>query len=191
MGALILFAAVQATMVGWAVVRGERPSAVGWLGIGVAFAGLVWLTAPGKSAPDPIGAAGMAIAGVAWGVYSLRGRSAGGDPVATTAASFLRALPFVALLFLVPGAIHVSRFGVLLAVASGALASGAGYSVWYAALPLLSATRAAVLQLLVPIVAAVGAIALLGEHLSTRLVVASVAIIGGVLLTIRDRASPR
>lgn len=191
-GALILFGCVQVTMLGWGVVRGERPSAFGWAGIVVALAGLGVLTIPGKSAPDPLGAAGMALAGIAWAVYSLRGRRAAGDPIVTTAASFARAVPLGAVLvaLVVPTAgAHLTPRGVLLAVASGALASGAGYSVWYAALPHLSATRAAVVQLLVPIVAAFGAVALLGEIVSARLVIASASILAGVAATIHDRAA--
>jgi drug/metabolite transporter (DMT)-like permease len=194
MGALILFATVQATMVGWGVLRGERPGALAWAGIAIAVAGLVGLTAPGRGAPDPAGAAAMALAGFAWGVYSLRGRLASGDPVVTTSASFTRALPFVAALVGVVAptfGVHASPRGALLAIASGALASGVGYSLWYAALRDLSATRAAVIQLLVPILAAAAAVVWLGERVSVRLVVASAAILGGVALTIRDRAAPR
>jgi drug/metabolite transporter (DMT)-like permease len=193
MGALILFALVQVTMIGWGVARGERPSALAWLGIVVGIAGLVGLTLPGRNAPDPVGAAAMAMAGVAWGVYSLRGRRVSGDPVATTSSSFSRSLPFAALLMAFAFAnlkTHVSTRGVVLAATSGALASGIGYAVWYAALPYLSATRAAVLQLLVPVLAALGAVAWLGERTSMRFIVASGAILGGVALTIRARRAP-
>lgn len=186
-GALVLFATVQVTMLTWAVVRGERPSVVGWLGSAIALGGLGVLTIPGKSAPDPLGTVGMVIAGFAWAVYTLRGRTVQGDPVVTTAASFLRSLPFVALLFGIAAAttgFHASPRGVLLAALSGAIASGVGYSVWYAALRHLSATRAAVLQLVVPILAAMGAVAFLGESVSARLAGASVAILGGVAATI-------
>ena len=192
MGALILFALVQVTMIGWGVARGERPGAFGWLGIAVAIAGLVGLTVPGRGAPDPLGTAGMAVAGVAWGVYSLRGRDASSDPLATTASSFVCSLPLAAVLLgvAVPAfGVHASARGVLLAVASGALASGVGYSIWYAALKYLTATRAAVLQLLVPILAAAGAVAWLGETVTVRLIVTSCAIVGGVALTIGARAT--
>lgn len=192
-GALILFAAVQATMVGWGVVRGERPGPIAWAGIAVAVGGLVILTVPGKSAPDPLGACTMALAGIAWGAYSLLGRAAaGGDPIAMTTSSFVRSLPLSATLIatVAPATgVHASSSGVVLAAASGALASGAGYSVWYAALRHLSATRAAVLQLLVPVLASAGAIAWLGESVSWRLGLSSAAILGGVALTIRDRAT--
>jgi drug/metabolite transporter (DMT)-like permease len=192
MGALILFAAVQATMIGWGVARGERPRPLAWLGIAAAMGGLLVLTVPGRSAPDPAGASAMAGAGVAWGVYSLRGRLVAGDPLVTTARSFLLSLPFVAVLVAcvspVAG-VHASMRGVLLAGASGALASGIGYSVWYAALRHLTAMRAAILQLLVPVLAAAGAVLFLGESVSQRLLVASAAILGGVAITIRARSS--
>jgi drug/metabolite transporter (DMT)-like permease len=188
MGALILFASVQVTMIGWGVVRGERPRALAWLGIVVAIAGLVVLTVPGRSAPDPLGTAAMAMAGVAWGVYSLRGRGAPGDPVVTTSISFARTLPFAGAMLAIAApvlGVHASPRGILLAIASGGLASGVGYSIWYAALRSLTATRAAITQLLVPILAAGGAIVMLGESVSTRLLLATAAILGGILLTIR------
>jgi drug/metabolite transporter (DMT)-like permease len=189
MGALILFGSVQVTMLGWGFLRGERASPVTWTGIGVAFAGLVALTVPGKTAPDALGGIAMAVAGVAWGIYSLRGRTSG-DPLRSTAASFLRSLPLALLLLAIAGpltGLHVSMRGAVLAVASGAVASGLGYSIWYAALRSLTATHAAVLQLLVPVLAAAGAVAWLGETLSARLVLASAAILGGVALTIWGR----
>lgn len=192
-GALVLFASVQATMIGWGIVRGERPSLVSWAGVVIALGGLVALTVPGKSAPDPIGALAMAFAGVAWGVYSLRGRLAEGDPVVATSSSFTRSVAWAAVLLLLVGlagfasTLHASSRGILLATASGAIASGVGYSIWYAALRHLTATQAAILQLLVPLLAATLAVVLLGEQLSTRLVAASAAILGGVLITIRGK----
>jgi drug/metabolite transporter (DMT)-like permease len=191
-GALILFAAVQATMIGWGVWRGERPAPVAWIGTAVALGGLVTLTVPGKSAPDPLGAALMAIAGIAWGAYSLLGRVAKDDPVAMTASSFARAVPMVVALLFVAAPLfgaHASPRGIALAAISGAIASGAGYSVWYAALRYLSATRAAVLQLLVPVLSAIGAVAWLGESVSLRLAGASAAILGGIGLTIWARTT--
>lgn len=191
-GALVLFACVQATMIGYGVARGERPSLLAWIGIGIALSGLALLTVPGKSAPDPIGAVTMAIAGMAWGAYSLLGRVSPGDPVATTAASFARAAPMAVVPWLLTiHGTHASPRGVALAAASGAVASGVGYSVWYAALRHLTATRAAVLQLLVPVLAAAGAIALLGETVSSRLVTSSAAILGGVALTIYVQSAKR
>ena len=192
-GALVLFASVQATMIGWGVAHGERPSARSWLGIAVAAAGLALLTVPGAAAPDPLGAVGMVVAGTAWGAYSLRGRGSGADPLRATAASFARALPFMAGVVVVARAasgLHASPRGLVLAAVSGALASGVGYAVWYAALRGLTATRAAVLQLLVPVLAAGGAVGLLGERLSTRFLLAAVTILGGVALTILSARRP-
>jgi drug/metabolite transporter (DMT)-like permease len=193
-GALILFAAVQATMFAWGIrARGERPRAQTWLGMGLALGGLAWLTVPGASAPDPLGASAMAVAGVAWGVYSLRGRGVA-DPLATTAAAFVRSVPFAALLVggqAAAGGLHASPRGVALAAASGAVASGLGYTIWYAALRGLTATRAAVLQLLVPVLAALGGVAVLGERPSPRFLVAAAAILGGVALAVLTPPSSR
>jgi drug/metabolite transporter (DMT)-like permease len=189
-GALVLFGTVQAVMLGWGIAKGERPTALAWFGIVLAVAGLVLLTAPSASSPDLLGALLMAVAGVAWAAYSLLGRAVVGDPLAATSRSFLVAVPFALVLSgvtLPMGGAHASPRGILLAVASGALTSGVGYSVWYAALRHLSATQAAVLQLTVPILAAVAAIAFLDEPLTARFLAASVAVLGGVLLTIRER----
>ena len=187
-GALILFGAVQITMIGWGIARGERPRALEWLGLALAAAGLVALTVPGLAAPDPLGAVLMALAGVAWGVYSLRGRGAT-RPLAVTADNFARSLPFALVLaaasVLTRG--HVTAEGALLAVGSGALASGLGYSLWYAALPHLAATRAAIIQLSVPVLAAAGGALVLGEALTTRLAACSAAILGGVALAVLGR----
>jgi drug/metabolite transporter (DMT)-like permease len=186
-GALLLFGAVQATMLIWALRSGERLRPLQWLGLAAAIGGVVALVLPGLSAPDPIGAGLMLAAGVAWGVYSLRGRGTA-RPLAATAANFVRTVPFtLALSLAAPGPIAVSPRGAALAAASGALASGVGYSLWYAALPGLTAARAAVLQLLVPVLAAAAAVALLGEPLTTRLVAAGAAILGGVALAIGAR----
>lgn len=190
-GALILFGTVQAAMIGWGVSRGERPTTLAWFGIALALAGLVLLTAPSASSPDLFGSLMMAVAGVAWAAYSLLGRLVVGDPLAATSRSFLFAVPFALLLTgiaLPVGGAHVSEQGVLLAIASGAVTSGLGYSVWYAALRHLSATQAAVLQLTVPILAAGAATLVLGESMTARFLVASVAILGGVFLTIREKA---
>ncbi len=180
-GALILFASVQITMLGVSIARGEWPGAIEWLGIVIAIGGLVVLVLPGLEAPDPIGLGLMASAGIAWGVYSLRGRGAA-RPFAVTADNFTRALPFAAALLLAlplaGGAI--SPAGVGLAIASGAVASGLGYSLWYDALPHLPATRAAIIQLSVPMLAAIGGVVLLGESVTLRLVGATAAILGGI-----------
>jgi len=186
-GALVLFACVQTTMIGWGVVRGERPKAAVWIGLAIALGGLAILTIRGASAPDPLGVGAMAIAGAAWGVYSLRGRSSSAPPLATTAANFLLTVPLAALLVLGARTPNTSPRGLVLAIASGALASGIGYSLWYAALKTLAATRAAILQLVVPILAALGGAVFLGEHISIRLITSGIAIVGGVAIAIRAR----
>jgi drug/metabolite transporter (DMT)-like permease len=188
-GALVLFGSVQATMIGWGIARGERPRFLVWLGLAIAMAGLVALAAPGRTAPDPLGVGLMAIAGAAWGVYTLRGRQSGSDPVVANAAAFLRSVPLAAVLVALgaSGAAITGR-GALLAIASGALASGVGYAVWYAALRGLTVTRAAVLQLLVPVLAAAGGVLLLGESATSRLLLAAAGILGGVALAIRGRS---
>jgi drug/metabolite transporter (DMT)-like permease len=186
-GALILFGSVQLTMIAAALVKGERPPLLEWLGFALAFAGLVYLLFPGLEAPPLPSAALMILAGAAWGFYTLRGRGSA-DPLADTAGNFMRSVPFVALAALpFLGNIHLSRKGALLAVLSGALASGVGYSVWYAALRFHTATRAAVLQLPVPALTALGGVFFLAESLSTRLILSSALILGGIGLVIFGR----
>ena len=179
-GALVLFGAVQVTMVGAGLRAGERPRAVEWSGLAIAVLGLVALSAPGLASPDLTGSVAMIMAGIAWGVYSLRGRRAG-DPLATTAGNFVRCVPLalVASLVLV-SEVHISPLGVVYAVASGALASGVGYSLWYAALRGLTATRAAIAQLAVPVIAALAAVPLLDESITWRLMLAGSAVLAGV-----------
>jgi drug/metabolite transporter (DMT)-like permease len=193
-GALILFGAVQVTMFSVGLRSGERFTAAAWAGLVLAVGGLIYLVLPGVAAPAPQGAALMAAAGVAWGIYSLRGRNAG-EPVAATAGNFARATPLALALSLVfVGAFHASAQGVALAVASGALSSGLGYVVWYAALPGLSALRAATVQLSVPPLAAAGGVLLLAEALTMRLLWSSAAILGGIALVLFSRslaAKPR
>jgi drug/metabolite transporter (DMT)-like permease len=186
-GALILFGAVQLTMIGTGIARGERPAGREWAGLAVAVVGLVLLVAPGVSAPPVWAAALMAIAGVAWGAYSLRGRGAA-DPLGETAGNFIRSVALAApALLLAKGSLDVSREGALLAAASGAVASGCGYAVWYAVLPALAATRAAVAQLAVPAIAALAGILLLGEPPTLRLLLSGCAILGGVALAVASR----
>ncbi len=157
-GALILFGSVQMTMIGVALVKGERPVALEWLGLVVAVGGLVYLVFPGLSSPPLINSILMASAGAAWGFYTLRGRGSS-DPLADTTGNFIRTLPLAALgLLPFMADVHLSSRGVVLAVLSGALASGVGYTVWYAALKFHTATRAAVLQLAVPVIAAAGGV---------------------------------
>ncbi len=189
-GALILFGTVQATMILVALRTGERPHVLEWLGLVTAFGGLVYLVLPGLSAPSPSGSALMAVAGIAWGVYSLRGRG-GGDPTQAIRASFVRALPFTLILSAIMfREISLSPRGALLAVVSGAITSGLGYVLWYMALKGLTRTRAAIVQLSVPVIAAAGGVAFLAEDVSLRLVVSSVMILGGVGLSVTARRSP-
>jgi drug/metabolite transporter (DMT)-like permease len=186
-GALILFAAVQITMLGAGLVAGERLHATQWFGLAAALAGLVWLLLPGAAAPSLDGAALMILAGVGWGIYSLRGRGVVA-PLQANSGNFLRAVPLVLLAGLPTlSAIDLSRNGVLLAVASGALASALGYAVWYAALPQLAATHAAIVQLAVPVLAALGGVVVLSEQATPRLLVAGAITLGGVGLAIAGR----
>jgi drug/metabolite transporter (DMT)-like permease len=189
-GALVLFACVQATMIGWGIKNGERPSLVEWMGIALALAGLFLLTLPGAVAPDPIGLVLMMSAGISWGAYSLRGRSSRA-PLLSTADNFARSVPMaIAGVLIGLSEAHTSTPGIWLALASGCVASGIGYSLWYTALPGLSATRAAIVQLLVPILAATLGILFLGEPLTARLSFSALMILGGVALAIRGRRKP-
>ena len=188
-GALLLFGAVQLTMIAAGLRAGERPRHRAWLGIALAVSGLVGLTFPGLHSPDAFGSGLMAIAGLAWGIYSLIGRSAL-DPVGMTARNFALATPLAALAWAgaaSTGSVHAAPRGVLLAAASGALASGVGYAVWYAALRGLTRTRAAVVQLAVPVLAAVAAVLILGEPVALRLALAGVAILGGIAVVLRSQ----
>jgi len=186
-GALLLFGAVQLTMLVAALRGGERFGAPAWIGFGAAIAGLIWLVSPGVAAPEPPGAALMLCAGIAWGVYSLRGRTAQA-PLLATAGNFVFAvIPCAAVSAMFIGSFQVSAAGLLLAAASGSLASGIGYAIWYAALRGLSAGRAAAVQLSVPLIAALGGVALLDERFTPRLGVAAVLTIGGIALVLRRR----
>ena len=188
-GALLLFGAVQATMILWALKKGERLRALQIAGLFLAIAGLVALVFPGLSAP-PLGAAALMFgAGIAWGIYSLRGKGSG-DPSGATAGNFLRAVPMAVILSVV--ALRSANFdgaGLGYAIVSGALASGVGYAIWYSALPALKASAAATVQLSVPVLAAAGGIAFLGEQITLRFALASIAILGGIALVILERRS--
>jgi drug/metabolite transporter (DMT)-like permease len=186
-GALVLFGVVQLTMIGYGVVRGERPAPLAWVGVVLALAGFATLTIPVATRPDPWGLALMTIAGISWAVYTLAGRTAS-DPVTANARSFLGAsLPALALAAVMHAHMIVSGRGVALALVSGGLTSGLGYAIWYRALPRLSITQAAVAQLSVPIMAALGAVGLLHERLSPRLAFASLAVVSGVALVLAAR----
>ena len=186
-GALMLFGAVQVTMIGYGLWAGERLQKQQLFGFALAFGGLIGLLLPGLSAPPLLGSALMLIAGMAWGVYSIRGKGAG-DATRVTAGNFLRA----SLLALLLSAMMFSDFkadsaGVGYAVASGAITSGLGYAVWYSVVPALKAANAATVQLSVPVIAAVGGIALLGESITLRFALATLAILGGIALVILSK----
>lgn len=188
-GALLLFGAVQASMIAHGLYSGERLRPLQLGGLLLACGGLVGLVLPGLSAPPLSGALLMLAAGIAWGVYSLRGRGAG-DPLQVTAGNFLRAVPMAAMLsLLLIGHAAATPAGIGYAVLSGALASGLGYAIWYTALPYLASTTAATVQLAVPVIAAAGGVALLGEALTVRLLLASVAILGGIALVVLTAAA--
>jgi len=186
-GALLLFGSVQITMIIIALRSGERPQILEWLGLILALGGLVYLVFPGLSAPAPFGSFLMTIAGIAWGFYTIRGRGSQ-NPLAATAGNFMYAVPMILLIRLITlGNVHISTNGILLAMLSGALASGVGYVIWYAALRGLTTTRAAIIQLSVPIVAAWSGVILLSENVSIRLVVAGILILGGIGLSVSNR----
>ena len=186
-GALLLFGAVQATMIIWALRSGERLSVRQRIGLALALAGLVALVFPGLSAPPLGGAILMFGAGIAWGIYSLRGKQAG-DPASATAGNFLRAAPMAAVLSVafLPWA-KIDPAGIGCAVVSGAIASGVGYTIWYTALPSLRRASAASVQLIVPVLAAAGGIVFLQETITLRFLIASVAILGGIALVVIER----
>ncbi|WP_425067329.1 DMT family transporter [Reyranella sp.] len=187
-GALLLFGAVQLTMTGYGLFAGERLKGLRLVGVLIAIAGLVWLLLPGLSAPPPLAAGLMLAAGLAWGIYSLLGRGAG-DATAATGGNFIRAVPFAAILSLAAATgTSPDQTGLIYAVLSGAVTSGLGYVLWYAALPALSATSAATIQLCVPAIAALGGAVLLAEPITARLLLASAAILGGIALTIRKKS---
>ena len=191
MGALILFGAVQLTMIFAGLRTGERPHAWTWFGIALAMGGFIYLVLPGLSATSPLGVVLMTVAGIAWGVYSLKGRKAK-DATATTMGNFMRAVPFALLVSLVAFVnLDLSTKGVVLAVLSGAMASGIGYVIWYSALPGLVATHAATVQLSVPLLAAWGGIFFLSEPLTLRLVTAAAAILMGIAIVLWSPGTTR
>lgn len=190
-GALLLFGAVQITMIAVALGRGERLNGAQSFGVALAFAGLVGLLLPGLSAPPLAGALMMIGAGACWGVYSIRGKSAG-NPTRVTAGNFLRAVPITAVLsLLMLGDVSVDATGFWYAVASGALTSALGYVLWYTVVPMIAAATAATVQLSVPVIVAIGGVVLLGEPITVRLVLASVAVLGGIGLVISRGALSR
>ncbi len=190
-GALILFGMVQATMVAGALMAGDRPTVAEWIGWLLAIGGFVYLVSPGLTAPSPGGSALMAIAGIAWGIYSLRGRNES-FALAGTTYNFVRSVPLVLIVsaFSLQD-LHLTTNGVVLAILSGAITSGVGYAVWYTVLQSISSMQAAMVQLSVPVLAAAGGILLLSESISLRLIVSSLLILGGIFLAIFGKTKLR
>ncbi len=186
-GALILFSSVQFTMIAVALIRGERPGAVEWLGLIIALAGLIYLLLPGLASPPLFASLLMAAAGAAWGFYTLRGKGSA-DPLSDTTGNFIRSIPMIGIAA-IPffSQISLSTRGLVLAVLSGAIASGVGYTVWYAALKHHTATRAAVLQLAVPVITSFGSVLLLSEVIEPRLLIGGALILGGIAVAIIGR----
>jgi drug/metabolite transporter (DMT)-like permease len=184
MGALILFGSVQVTMISVALKSGEKLGPVQWAGLAAAISGFIFLVMPGISAPDPLGALLMCIAGIAWGVYSIRGKGVS-TPVVMTAGNFARSAPMAIIASAMAfSSVHLDRFGVLLALISGVITSGLGYVLWYKALRSLTTAQASAVQLMVPVIAAFGGVAFLSEQVSLRLIFGSALILGGVALAI-------
>jgi drug/metabolite transporter (DMT)-like permease len=184
---LLLFGAVQATMIIWGLRRGERLDGLQLLGLAIALTGLVVLLFPGLTAPPVIGSLLMLSAGVAWGIYSLRGKRVA-NPIAATAGNFVRAVPFACVMMLtaIPW-VRLDWSGVSYAIVSGAATSGLGYVIWYQALPGLKAASAATVQLSVPVLAAAGGILFLGESITARYLLASCAVLGGIALVLIEK----
>jgi drug/metabolite transporter (DMT)-like permease len=183
-GALILFGMVQLTMVAGALIVGDRPTVAEWIGWLLAIAGFVYLVSPGLAAPSPLGSVLMAVAGIAWGIYSLRGRQ---EPhaLAGTTYNFVRSVPMVIVISaLALKDLHLTTSGILLAIMSGAITSGVGYAIWYTALRSITSMQAAMVQLSVPVLAAAGGVLFLSELVSLRLIVSSLLILGGIFLAI-------
>jgi drug/metabolite transporter (DMT)-like permease len=183
-GALILFGAVQITMISLSLILGNRLHVTEWIGVAIAFIGFVYLVLPGASAPSLIGFLLMTTAGIAWGIYTIKGQHST-NPLIDTAYNFGRSIPLVIILAVIayhPSAISLK--GTLLAIMSGAIASGIGYTIWYAALRGLSASLAAVVQLLVPVIAAFGGVIFVSEEISLRLTLSAMLILGGILMVV-------
>jgi drug/metabolite transporter (DMT)-like permease len=196
-GALILFSAVQLTMIGWGIYKKEQLSALQWMAFIVAVAGFVYLMLPSAAVPSVLAATLMAISGMAWGIYSIRGKTCV-SPLRATGFNFIRSLVAIPLLLII-GMVYLKNMplaaisieGILLACASGAIASGMGYSVWYMAMPLLKSTQAAVVQLCVPVLAAILGVVFLSEQLTLPFILASAVILGAVLMFILNKKTPQ
>ena len=186
-GALILFGAVQITMILWTIVSGKRLQLLEWVGLGLALAGFIYLMLPSANTPSLFGFALMVVSGVAWGIYTIQGQHSN-SPMRDTANNFIRTIPFVIILFLVSLPTGDYRYeGVLYAVLSGSLASGVGYTMWYMVLRDLQTMQAAVLQLLVPVIAALGGVIFVSEPLTQRLIFSALMILGGILMVIKAK----
>lgn len=186
-GALLLFGAVQLSMILYGLFKGERMRPLAVVGLLLALCGLISLLLPGAAAPDPFSAVVMIISGLAWGIYSLLGKNVT-DPIATTTGNFIRAIPFAFIaLFPFIQTVNFDQKGLIYAIISGALASGVGYAIWYKAIPNLTAFQGATVQLSVPIIASLAGIFLLGEVLSTRLFLASIAVLGGIVMVLSGK----
>jgi drug/metabolite transporter (DMT)-like permease len=187
-GALILFGSVQITMIVLSILGGTRLHSSEWIGVIIAFSGFVYLVLPGVSAPSTLGFLLMSVSGIGWGVYTLKGRGSK-KPLIDTTYNFLRSVPFVLFFGLATlQNAHYSKEGIFLAILSGGLASGLGYTIWYAALSGLTATQAAVVQLFVPVLAAFGGVVFIDEVLSLRLAVSAGLILGGILMVVLGKA---
>lgn len=186
-GALILFGSVQITMVAYAIYTGNRPNIAEWIGLAIAFLGFIYLIYPDLNSPSAMGFLLMSIAGIAWGFYSIQGKYSK-KPLFDTAHNFIKTLPFIAVLALMtlPQS-HLNLQGILLALLSGGIASGMGYAVWYIALTGLSNNQAAVVQLAVPVIAAIGGVLFVSEEMTLRLVISTVMVLGGILIVISTR----
>ncbi|MFY9915129.1 MAG: DMT family transporter [Nocardioidaceae bacterium] len=192
-GALLMFTVVQAVMFTAAIRSAEHPGVAGWSGLALALAGLLLLLAPGAKSPDPVGAVLMVCAGVAWAGYTLRGRALG-NPIAVNAGNFLRSVPMAVVLYVVliavdrPG-VHASLHGIVLAVLSGAVASGLGYALWYTVLPFLTRVQSGIVQLAPPPIAAIAGLLILSEPITVRVLAATVLVFGGVIIGLRRRSA--
>jgi drug/metabolite transporter (DMT)-like permease len=186
-GALILFGAVQITMILWSIFKGNRLHLSEWAGVIIAFGGFLYLVLPGVSAPSPIGFIFMTTSGIAWGIYSLIGHNSK-NPLMDTGYNFIRTIPFIILLFIIfINHMNYSSEGILLAILSGGITSGIGYVLWYRALGGLTTIQAAVVQLLVPLIAAFGGIVFVSESITFRLIISAIFVLGGILLVMNSR----
>ena len=183
-GALILFGSVQITMIMLSIISGARLHLIEWIGLMCAFTGFIYPILPNITTPSINGLILMTIAGISWSIYTLKGRSST-NPLMDTAYNFLRTIPFVAILifFTLPN-MHYTFEGIVLAVISGAVTSGLGYTIWYIALGGLSSTQAAVVQLSVPVIAAIGGVVFVSEAMTMRLVISATAVLSGILIVV-------